>query len=156
MKPYAKGVVLVAPVAATDGDTHTTHTAAPLDGKGFDFAQISIIAGTAADTTKHLELKITECDTSNGTFDDITAFIGTTGTAVTTASGFCIPEACTVGGTQAWTVMFDIDLKGRKRYLALTYEIGTNQTFAAFALLSKAAELPITATKAGVNVLVQG
>ena len=152
MKPYAKGVVLVAPVAATDGDT----AAATVDCKGFSFANISVIAGTAANTTKHPTLKVTECDTSNGTFADITAFIGTTGTAVTTASGFCIPEACTAGGTQKWTVMFDIDLKGRKRYLALTYEIGTNQTFAAFALLSKAAELPITATKAGVNVLVQG
>jgi len=152
MKQYAKGFVMVTPVAATDGDT----VEATVDCKGFSFAQISMIAGTAANTTKHPTLSISECSTSNGTFADITKFVGTTGTVVTTASGFCIPEACTAGGTQKWTVMFDIDLKGRERYLALNYEIGTNQTVAAFAMLSNAVELPITAAKAGANVLVQG
>jgi len=155
MKQYAKGFVMIAPYAATDGDTQTTPTGLPVDCKGYSFAQIGVIAGTAAATTKHPTLKITESEDLT-TYTDITAFIGTTGTVVTTSSGFCIPEACTAGGTQKWTVMFDVDLKKRKRYLQLEYEIGTNQTFAAFAMLSNAAELPITAAKAGVNVLVQG
>ena len=153
MKPYAKGFVLVAPYAATDGDTDTG--ADTMDCKGFSFAQINIIAGTAANTTKHVSLSVTECDSSNGTFESIVALTGTTNTSTSTSAGFCIPQACTAGGTQKWTMMMDIDLKKRKRFLKLNYEIGTNQTFAAFALLGKAAELPYTYTKAGVNVLAQ-
>jgi len=154
MKPYSKGVVLVLPVAATDGDTDSG--AATMDCKGFSFASINVIAGTAANTTKLVTFSISECDTSNGTFADITPFVGTSGTAVTTSSGFVLPESCTAGGTQAWTLMLDMDLKKRKRFLKINYEIGTNQTFAAFALLSKAAIMPNIAAEAGASALAQG
>lgn len=149
MKPYAKAFAMVEPQTVAAASTSTS----TVDCSSFSFGRIHVLFGTGTATTKTTTLSIAECSSSNGTFTDVTAFVGTTGTVVTTSSGFCIPIAKT-NATQE--IMFEIDLKKRERYLQVTVAPAVAQGLCVLAEFSKAVEMPVGATEAGVDVLVQG
>jgi len=136
--------VVLSPASYTNGAT----AAANLDTKGYDFVSICLAASTSNDATNNFStLKLAESDDTETTnFADITAFVGD-GTG-----GFTVPSALTTG-SQAF--QFDVDLRGRKRYLRLSVTPLTTQVLSAVAALFKGDVTPIAAA-GNVELLVQG
>lgn len=57
--------------AIAAADHTTTQTSAAIDTRGFDYALLMVNLGVL-DTTATLVIKVQECDTSGGTYTDIT------------------------------------------------------------------------------------
>lgn len=144
MFPQLKTIMAISPISKTNGATAT----GTIDTLGADFVTIDVHTTTADTTTNKLTvLKISESDTTDATnFSDITALVGGG------ASGFTIPNPVTSGDNLH---KFNIDARGRKRYLKVTVTPPTTQTITAIANLAANEQAPITASKAGVNVLVE-
>lgn len=140
MHPQSKLVEVFHPIETLAAAT-TTGT---IDTLGYDYCSIDLVANTATATTKPTTLVIGEGDTSTA-FTDIAATVG--GTAYT------MPEGPDTSGD--WAVKFNIDLKGRKRYLNLQISPGTTAIFASVANLFRGEDAPINTTKAGVVALIE-
>lgn len=150
MKPGTyKTVLLTPPAAIVDNAAFTT---AALDTKGFGHAEIFVAFG-AMDIAATV-LKAQESDDSgmSGATDITGTVVGTD--ANDTGSTSTLPSA-----TSDNTIFkFEIDLKGRKRYLdlLLTGGDGAAGTFAvAWAHLHEADKPPISATEKGVAQLMR-
>lgn len=120
-------------------------TASEIDTKGFDYAQIIVYLG---DTDIAMAaLKVTECDTTGGSFTDVTGLIF--GTSTNTAGDTsALPTALEDNSF----FVFDIDLAGRKRFLKLAATAGDGATgtyLTAIAILSRPGILPTTAAARG-------
>ena len=102
-------------------------------------------------SNKPTVLKLTEGETT--VLTDATAIVDFTGgTATSTSVGFVIAT----GNTSVTTItQFNVDLRGRKRYIFLTAVPATTQIVGAFGVLSRGSESPATATKAGIKQLVE-
>ena len=138
MTPHPKAAIVISPVSTTNAATAT----GSIDTKGFDFATIDVLATTSNDTTNNFSvLKLEEGDTTSSY------------SAVSTGdTDFTIPAADT--SNPQVVAQFRVDLRARKRYLKLSASPVTTQTITAVAHLSRADDLPVTATKAGAGVLV--
>lgn len=93
-------------------------------GKKWNSARILLQpkSGTAAQAVKLLALSIQEADdTQASSFSDITGYTGTTNS--TAASGeFVIPVGNTTGTASPGAPhVFDVDLKGKKRYIGVLF-----------------------------------
>jgi len=142
MRPQLKQVVVINQQSTTNGATAT----GLIDTQGFSWLTLDVITTTSdAATNNPSVLKLSECDTSNGTFTDVDGFVGD--------SDFDIPDAVTSGN---WGVKFNVDLRGRKRYLKLSVSPTTTQTITAIANLGVGSEAPVSASDAGVKALVEG
>jgi hypothetical protein len=145
MLPQLKTIVAVNAVSKTNGAT----ASGLIDTMGYDWCTIDIIATTAdVVSNKPTVLKIQEADDTNASnLADITAF----------ATPASIPNA----NTAATAVLqnnykFNVDLRGRKRYLSPTYSPATTQTVTIVANLGRGEQAPVTATKANAMTLVEG
>jgi hypothetical protein len=129
-------------VAVASSATHA-HT---IDTLGCDYASIDVVfsAFTASTSEYASVLKVREGDTSGGTFADVS------GLAVTSAG------AGAQSGDSGAVARFNVDMRGRKRYLRVIATPGNAATIASVARLSKAEDMPINATGAGVNDFVSG
>ena len=138
----AKRVVSILGTGVTNGATVTAN----IDTIGFDFASIDLVLGTSNTVSnKPSTLKLSESDDTVVTnFADITAFVGG-GTG-----GFTIPNADT---SNANVYVFNVDCRGRKRYLKLTATPVTTQAAVMDARLSCAEEAPNTTSEFGTGVL---
>ena len=140
---------MVVPQTVTNAGT----LSGKVDTKGFDYAQISLVSGTVAASDIPTVMRISEDDTAHSAFTAgtvITNFVG--GTATTTSIGFVIPTPVTTsGGT--YSAQFNVDLRGRKRYLAIEFSPITTHTLSVDCNLYRGDEAPIGTTKA--NVLIQ-
>lgn len=145
MFPQSKALVLLAATSLTNGATGT----GAIDTLGYDYLSIDLLQTTSNNTTNNLSVcKLSHSDTTDATnYSDITAFVGDG------AGGFTIPVADT---QNSQLYKFNLDLRGKKRYIKFTGSPVTTQTLAAIANLFRAEEAPVTATKAGVGVLVEG
>jgi hypothetical protein len=146
--PSLKPVLCFADVSATNGATQTGR----VDTLGYDFLCLSLVQATASATnTQPTVMKLTEGDTtviSNASA--IVAFTG--GTATSTSVGFVIPA----GNTSATTIQqFNVDLRGRKRYLFLSVSPATTQVNGAWGVLARG-EVSPSATSSTVNLIVNG
>lgn len=155
MLPEGRQAVAINAASATNGATITSSvidTVNP-DGSKSEFATIDLIATTQAATNGNpTVLKLQECDTTVATsFADVVAFVG--GTAVDSTHGFVIPNGVTSGNN---AYKFNVDLRGRKRYLSLVVSPVTTQTFSAIANLFRNGQMTNTAAKANVLALVEG
>jgi len=141
----AKQVIVIAQASTTNAATATGN----IDTKGFDFMTLDVIMATSDDTTNNPSvLKLTESDDTVATnFAAITAFTGD-GTG-----GFTIPACVTEGN---WGMKFNVDLRGRKRYLKLSISPLTTQVITAIANLCHGDESPDNTTDADVKALVEG
>lgn len=134
-----KYVSITPPAAIKDNDSYTT---SEIDTLGWDYLEIIVYLGaTDVDMTA---LKVTESDTSGSSHTDITGLVtsGTTGDER-------LPQE--EDGNKFW--VFNIDLRGRKRYIDLvaTAGNGTNGTYlAALARLSRGNVAPLTAAQQGL------
>lgn len=145
MKPAIKTVIALAPASTTNGATQTAN----IDCLGFDHLSLDL-CGTTADvvSNKYSVCKLSEADTTDATnFSDITKFVAGG------AGGFTLANANT---SNPYAVKFNVDLRGRKRYIKVTASPRTTQTLWAHASLGIAEQAPVNATDANVNTLVEG
>jgi hypothetical protein len=136
-------------VIAIDGASTTNAGTATgmIDTLGYSYATIDIKTSTSNNVTNNPSvLKLTEGDTTAIT--SASAVSGFTGD-----TDFTIPAAVTSG---SWGAKFNVDLRGRKRYLFVSVSPVTTQTIDAVANLFRGEDAPNDATKAGVKVLVEG
>ena len=152
MVPHSKLATMIVPQTVTSGGTISGY----VDTKGFDFACISLVTETVAATDIPTVLRLSEDDTAHSAFTAgtvITNFVG--GTATSTSVGFVIPTPVTTTsvGVNTYCVQMNVDLRGRKRYLALEFSPITTHTISVDCNLFRGDELPIGTTKG--NVLAQ-
>lgn len=144
MRPQMKSTVVLNDTQVTNGETVTAN----LDTLGYDWCTLDVYMSTSNDTTNNPStLKLGESDdTVASNFADITKFKGDD------ANGFTIPNAVTEGN---WITKFNIDLRGRKRYLRLTATPLTTQQITAIANLGRGDEA-FDAAADEVKALVEG
>jgi len=147
MKPSAKRSIVINQASTTNAATASGN----VDTLGFDHLELDVLMATSnAATNNPSVLKLSESDDTVVTnFADITAAVGD-GTG-----GFTIPNAETAATNEPYGVKFNVDLRGRKRYLKLSVSPLTTQVITAIANLTRADEAPITAAQANVDALVE-
>lgn len=139
---------VIAPAAIVDNASWTT---VEIDTKGFDYLQI--VCHVGATDIAHAALKVQESDTSGSGFVDISGLVFGTSTN-TDDSTSTLPSAT----DDNKLFIFDIDLRGRKRYIDLvaTAGDGTLGTFmAAWAVLSRGHETPMSASERGASQILR-
>lgn len=143
-----KVVNITPPAAIVDNSAFTT---AEIDTKNWDFCQIFVFIG-ATDIALTV-LQVTEADVS------ATNHAAITGTVVGTAANIDGATSALPGaGDDNKFVIFDIDLRGRKRYLDLNVTIGDGSTggfVAAWALLSRGKEAPVSMAERGALLVMR-
>ena len=124
-----------ASVAASATHSHEIDTA------GFKYASIDVVYSpfTAATSSYASVLKVQESDASGSGQTDIT------GLSITAGAG------ATTGALVGAVARFNIDLRGRRRYLTVVTSPGNTVAVTTSARLSKAEQHAVTATESGVN-----
>ena len=137
-----KYVNVTPPAAIIDNASATTGV---IDCLGYNYAQIIVSLG--ATDIAMTALKVQESDASGSGFADVTGLVfGTSADIAGNTSA--LPTATNDNDL----FIFEVDLRGRKRYLDLvaTFGDGTAGTFASvLAILSRAEDAPVTATERG-------
>jgi hypothetical protein len=138
----------VAKIGTADTATDATfaHT---IDTLGFDYASVDVVfeAGTAATQDLALVLAVSQSD-DNTTFTNITEFVGGG------SGGFTIPGS--ISSTDTNVARFNLDLRGKKRYLKVSATPADDSVVCSVARLGKADVGPASAAEAGVAVQVSG
>ncbi len=126
-------------VAVAANATHSHE----IDTLGADYASIDVVfsAFTAATTSYASVLKLQQSDTAGSGQADVSGYTITAGGGATT------------GGTGA-VARFNVDMRGKKRYLTVVATPGNPATISTVARLSKLEDMPITAAAMGVNDVV--
>ena len=138
MFPAPKNVIAIIPISKTNGATATGEL---IDTKGWDFVNIGIVASTADVVSNTLSvLKIEEGDTTSSVATFTGAVSGTDYTIATNAY-------TTTTNQNVWS--FNVDLRGRKRYLRVSASPQTTMVIGAVATLMRGEQAPATAAQAG-------
>lgn len=119
-----------------------------IDTYGADYASIDVVFSnyTAATSSYATVLKVQQSDTSGSGQTDVP------GLAVTAAGA----GRTTGVGINGAVCRFNVDLRGKKRYLTVVATPGNQVNVATVARLSKMEDNPSDATSAGVNNFVSG
>ena len=135
-------------------DTSTTNGATAsgtADTLGYKTLHLAVIQATSNSTSNKLTVcRLSECDTSNGTFVTNAAWTG--GTATSSTVGFVIPAA---HASAEQKYMFHIDLRGRKRYLKLELSPVTTQILGAVGVLERGEQMPATVATGDLALIVR-
>ena len=137
---FGKYVVAIAPAAILD---NTSATAAEIDCKGASYAEVILQLG--ATDIAVTALKLQECDTTGGSFVDVSGATFSSGED-TDGGTLALPSATDDGQT----CVFQVSLLGRKRFLKVvaTFGDGTAGGFiAGVARLSALAQVPTLDTE---------
>ncbi|GMQ90465.1 MAG: hypothetical protein BMS9Abin10_0847 [Gammaproteobacteria bacterium] len=145
MREQAKQVIVISQASTTNAGTASGN----VDTLEYEYATIDVIMATSNVVSNNPSvLKLAESDdTVVSNFADITAFVGD-GTG-----GWTIPNAVTQGN---WGVKFNVDLRGRKRYLKVSVSPVTTQVITCIANLFRGDVAPVNTTDANVKALVEG
>lgn len=129
-----------ASVAATATYTHT------VDTLGYKYASIDVLFSpfTASNVSIASVLRVGESDTSGGTPANISGLVG--GTDFTIAA-----TGASTGSDIGAVARFNVDLRGRRRYLTVTVSPSTTVAVITNARLSKGENHATTASEANVN-----
>lgn len=129
-----------ASVAASATYTHE------IDTLGYKYASIDVMFSpfTASNVSIASVLKVGEADTSGATAADVTGLRG--GTDFTIAA-----TGASTGANIGAIARFNVDLRGRKRYLTVSVSPSTTVAVITNARLSKGDLHASTASEAGVN-----
>ena len=144
----AKFAQVIAPVAIVDDASWTTLAVDTLD---YDYC--TIIFNLGATDIAMAALKVQESDASGSGYADISGATADGGTNFdgTTAA---LPSATDDGNV----IVFQVDLKGRKRYLDLVATAGNGSTGtfgSAVAILTKGAVAPESVADAGTETFIR-
>lgn len=149
MVPQLPKFVNVTPPAAVYDNASCTTTS--IDTQGYDWCRVIVQLG-ALDIAM-TALKVGESDT-DGSFSDVTGLVFGTSTN-SAGSTSALPTASDDNDV----FVFDIDLRGRKRYLDVTATCGNTSTTGTYvsilAELFRGEKQPASATEAGVNQILQ-
>ena len=138
MYPDMKIVNLIVPTTAITAAS--TANSGYVDTRGFDYLQICLSEMSASAATRHTGLRVREDDTVPTAFTDMSAIIALCGAAATsTSAGFQIPIPSSVTDN---IYRFNIDLKGRKRYIGLDFIPAVTTRASAVALLLRTQDGP--------------
>lgn len=137
-----KCICMIPPATVAAAST----TEAGVDTYGYDYCTIDVINGAiASNATAVTYLQVSESDTVLPTaYTDGSAIVALTGAAATSATaGFVLPtpSTCTVVPVGS-NFRFNIDLRGRKRYLGLLVTPAQTWALSAVAHLSRAQDSP--------------
>lgn len=149
LQGQASKIVGITPPAAIKDDG--SYTTAELDVAGFSECTIYVYIG--ATDIAMVALKVTESDTAGSGHADVTGLVF--GTSENTAGSTSVLPSATDDND---IFAFDIDLRGRKRYLDVTATAGDGSTgtFAVlWAELRRGVETPTTATERGLNQVLR-
>lgn len=141
MKPAEKLVSMIPPQAIKD---NASWTCAAVDCRGFGHARIIVYLG--ATDIALAALTLTESDNDSDYSNVTGAIVGTSQALDGSASN--LPSA--TDDNKFW--IFDVDLRGRKRYLKLTATAGDGTTgtyLTALAILSQPEVAPDTTAEMG-------
>lgn len=138
----------VAKVGTADTTTAQTFTSS-IDTLGYDYASIDVVFEQNAATTDAVAtaLKLGQGDTT-ASYSDITAYVGGG------SGGFTIPT--TSSSSASNVVRFNVDMRGKKRYLQVSATPVAASVVCAVARLGKAEVGPANASEAGVAAVVSG
>lgn len=142
-----KLVSITPPAAIVDNASYTT---ASIDTQGWDYLQVVVYLG--ATDIAMTALKLQESDT-DGSYADVTGLVFGTSSNIA-GSTSTLPSAT----DDNKFFVFDVDLRGRKRYfdLVATAGDGTAGTFlTAFAILSRGKDQPQTAAERGASQILR-
>jgi len=142
-----KLVSITPPAAIVDNASYTT---ASIDTQGWDYMQVVVYLG--ATDIAMTALKLQESDT-DGSYGDVTGLVFGTSSNIA-GSTSTLPSAT----DDNKFFVFDVDLRGRKRYfdLVATAGDGTAGTFlTAFAILSRGKDQPVTAAERGASQILR-
>jgi hypothetical protein len=143
-----KFVPIVPPGAIVDD---TSFVASVLDTLGFAYATLPVqLGGTDIAMTA---LKVQESDEADDNFTDVSGLVFGTSKNIT-GSTSTLPSA----DNDNDVFVFDVNLLGRKRYLKLVATAGNGSTgtyLACLAILSRAAESPVTAAERGAEQILR-
>lgn len=146
MLQNVKYVAITPPGALIDNASATT---AEVDTLGF--AYLTIVAHLGATDIAMTALKVTESDTSGSGHADVTGLVYGTSTDID-GNTSALPSATDDNGF----FVFNIDLRGRKRYIDVTATVGDGTTGAyltIIGILSRGATGPSDETAIGAQVL---
>jgi hypothetical protein len=144
----SKIVRVIDPAAIVDNASFTT---AEIDSRGYEYCQVFVYVG--ATDIASTACKMQESDTTGSGFADIAGLVFGTSTN-TDGSTSTLPSAT----DDNKFFIFDIDLRGRERFLdlVLTGGNGAAGTFAtSWAVLSRAHEVPESATERGASQILR-
>ena len=126
--------------AASSVAASATHSH-EIDTAGFKYASIDVVFSpfTAATSSYASVLKVQESDSAGSGQADVT------GLSITAGAG------STTGANVGAVARFNVDLRGRKRYLTVVTSPGNTVAIVTSARLSKGEQHAVTASEAGVN-----
>ncbi|NBT14275.1 MAG: hypothetical protein EBS56_11975 [Planctomycetia bacterium] len=135
--------------AETSVAANATHSV-EIDTIGFAYASIDVVFSpfTAAATAAATVLRLAQSDSSGSGQANISGFVG--GTDFTVAAG------STTGANAGYTHRFDVDLRGKKRYLTVYATPAATVGVVTVARLSKGEAGPTSASDKGVSTQVVG
>ena len=142
-----KLVSITPPGLIVDNASYTTSS---IDTQGWDYLQVVVYLG--ATDIAMTALKLQESDT-DGSYADVTGLVFGTSSNIA-GSTSTLPSAT----DDNKFFVFDVDLRGRKRYfdLVATAGDGTAGTFlTAFAILSRGKDQPQTAAERGASQILR-
>jgi hypothetical protein len=149
----AKWQQLIAPAAL--GSSGATVNSNLIDTAGFDYLEVVLNQGAATASSTLAALQLQEGDSSSTVSAAVTGTIVGTSTALFNAAGggSNLPSTATNNTLQ----LFNVDLKGRKRYQQLSLTLGgSSATYVdAVARLSRAERAPESAACSGANQVFQ-
>jgi len=150
-----KSVVAIGPISATNG---ATITSAVIDCKGYEELQFVVTKTTHSnDYITTFQIQQSD-DTAVSNFATVTGYVqGTSTTIVSGVNDFLITALS--GGTNAATEkaagVFNIDLRGKKRYFRVLVTQGAQTSILGLTgTLARAEQAPITATNQNAGVVV--
>jgi len=140
MPSQSKQAIIISQASTTNGATATGY----VDTLGYDYLTVDVITSTSnAASNNPSVLKLGEGDTT-ASFSDVSGTVGDT--------DWTIPDSVTSGN---WGVRFNVDLRGRKRYVNVSLSPTTTQVVTALGTLHRGDESPSSATEAGVKARVE-
>lgn len=111
-----------------------------VDTKGYSYISIALVEMSASAATQIGGLRVRESDTEPTAFTDLSAIVSLTGAAATsTSAGFALPYPNSAAD-QGNIYKFNVDLRGRKRFIGFDYIPSVSTRAAAVALLFRGEE----------------
>ena len=138
----------VASLGTSDTATNATFTHS-IDTLGYDYASIDVVfeATASAAGAAATAIKLGQGDTSTA-FDDITSFVGGG------SGGFTIPGTSLTSASNI--VRFNLDMRGKKRFLRVSATPIAASVVCSVARLGKGDVGPVSAAEVGVSAVVSG
>lgn len=126
--------------------TNATHSH-EIDTYGADYVSVDVVFSnfTASTANYATVLKLQQSDAAGSGQTDVTGYTVTAGAGRTTGVGL-----------NGAVCRYNVDMRGKKRYLTVVATPGVAATVASVARLSKMEDMPTTASSAGVDNYVSG